>query len=397
MALDKFGKDYLLLALRTGKLIEGFVDAYYGPPELSDLVDNEKLISPNTLLESCKNLQSQLDEQDFIEERMRFLKKTLRAIETSLNITSGKKIPFLEKVFKIYDIKPELFDDSEFYKLYTELDSIFKGSSALSDRLNDFREQHKLSINNLENIFKKASKKIREKTYELFPDLFPNEEEISIDFVKDKPWGAYNWYQGKFKSRIDINIDIPLDCVSVLRFLTHEAYPGHHTEHVVKEQKLYIEQKRFENSILLILAPEAVISEGIGNTAADVLFTDQEKGSFILNELCHEPSNLDLVLIISYYQSQGKMLKILNNIAIHAHEDGWSDDELIKYTLDFNLVPEKYIKQQLKLIRHPLWSSYVFNYAYGENLIKEKFGNHPSPQNFKKLLVNSILPSDLRN
>ncbi|MFX1353246.1 MAG: hypothetical protein ACFFGP_04725 [Promethearchaeota archaeon] len=397
MALDKFGKDYLLLALRTGKLIEGFVDAYYGPPELSDLVDNEKPISPNTLLESCKNLQSQLDEQDFIEERMRFLKKTLRAIETSLNITSGKKIPFLEKVFKIYDIKPELFDDSEFYKLYTELDSIFKGSSALSDRLNDFREQHKLSINNLENIFKKASKKIREKTYELFPDLFPNEEEISIDFVKDKPWGAYNWYQGKFKSRIDINIDIPLDCVSVLRFLTHEAYPGHHTEHVVKEQKLYIEQKRFENSILLILAPEAVISEGIGNTAADVLFTDQEKGSFILNELCHEPSNLDLVLIISYYQSQGKMLKILNNIAIHAHEDGWSDDELIKYTLDFNLVPEKYIKQQLKLIRHPLWSSYVFNYAYGENLIKEKFGNHPSPQNFKKLLVNSILPSDLRN
>lgn len=396
MALDKFGKEYLLLALRMGKLIEGFVDAYYGPPELSDLVDNEKPFSPNTLLESCKNLQNQLDEQNFIEDRIKFLRKTLGAIETSLSVILGKEIPFLEKIFKIYDIKPELFDDSEFYKLHAELDSIFKGSGALSDRLNDFRVKHKLSINNLENIFKKVNKKIREKTYEAFPDLFPNEEEISIDFVNDKPWGAYNWYQGKFKSRIDINIDIPLDCIRVLRLLTHEAYPGHHTEHVLKEQKLYIEQKRFENSILLILAPESVISEGIGNTAADVLFSDYEKGSFILNELCHEPSNLDLDLIISYYRSQGKMLKIFNNIAIHAHEDGWLDDELIKYALDFNLVPEEYIKQQLKFIRHPLWSSYVFNYVYGEILIKEKFGKRPSPQNFKKLLVNSILPSDLR-
>jgi hypothetical protein len=388
MSLNKFGTDYLLLGLRVGKLIDGFVDAYYGPSELRDLVENEEPESPISLLKNCKNLQNQVNEQGFAKERTEYMKKTLEAIETSLNIVSGRDYSFLEKVSKIYDIKPELVDDSEFYKLKEELSSIFEGSEDLSDRIINFKNKHNLPFNTLKPTFEKVSKVIRERTYKLLPDLMPEGESISIEIVKDKPWGAYNWYQGNFKSRIDINTDIPLDCISILSFITHEAY-------AVKEKYLYIEQNRFEHSILMIFTPEAVVTEGIGNTAIDVLFTDHEKGQFILDHICHKSSEANLDLIITYCQIQGELLKLLNNLAIHAHQDGWSDDKLVKYAFDFNLAPENLIRQRLQIIRHPLWSTYVFNYTHGERLIKQKFGQNPSPEDFKKLLINPYLPSDL--
>ena len=44
--LSEFGRDYLFLGLRIGKLIEGYVDAYYGPQELKEKVDHEDKKSP---------------------------------------------------------------------------------------------------------------------------------------------------------------------------------------------------------------------------------------------------------------------------------------------------------------------------------------------------------------
>jgi len=395
MSSYNFGKEYLLLGLRMDKLIDGFVDAYYGPTELKELVGNEKPLPPKNLLESCKKLQKKLINEGFIEERVKILEKTLGAIETSLNIKNGKDLPFLEKVNRLYDIKPELIDDSIFYKLKEKLNSVYQGSGPFLDRFKTFWKKHELTIEKLESKCTRALKLTRDKTYELFPDLLPEGEDISINLVKDKPWNAYNWYLGQTISRIEINTDIPKNCMSVLRLITHEAYPGHHTEHAIKEKRLYIEQKRFEHSILLTPTPEAVISEGIGNTAADVLFSDEEKGQLILDELCHDPSNIDLDIIISQYRAQGNINKITNNLAILAHEDGWSDDELVKYALDFEFMTEKEVRQTLKFIRHPLWSTYVFNYSFGESLIKQKFGTHPTPKDFKMLLTHSILPSDL--
>ncbi|NVM34232.1 MAG: hypothetical protein HWN81_01470 [Candidatus Lokiarchaeota archaeon] len=395
MSSYNFGREYLLLGLRMGKLIEGFVDAYYGPSELKELVGNEKPPSPKNLLNSCRNLQKKLGDQGFIEERVKFLEKILSAIETSLKINLGEEIPYLEKVKRLYDIKPELINDSIFYKLAEKLDSIYQGSGTLIERYNAFKEKHDIPLERLDYTFSQAFKIVRENTYETFPDLFPDSEEISFEFVKDKPWGAYNWYLGDFKSRIDINTDIPVDCVNILKLVTHEAYPGHHTEHAIKEKQLYIEQERFEHSILLILTPETVISEGIGNTAADVLFSDKEKGQLILDHCCHNPSSEDLDVLIERYLGISKLPKLYNNLAIFAYEDEWSDDELVKYSLDFGFIPEENVRQILKFIRHPLWSTYIFNYSIGEALVKEKFGEHPSSKDFKLLLTHPILPSDL--
>jgi hypothetical protein len=395
MSLSDFGREYLLLGLRMDKLIEGFVDSYYGPPELKEKVKNEKPLSPKQLLKSCRSLQEQLNNQGFIKERIKFLHKTLGGIETTLNIISGEKIPFLEKVNRIYDIKPILTEDSFFYKLKNEIESVCEGSGPLLKRINILKKKHEIPVEIIEDTLKEGFDAVRKKTNDIFPELLPEGEQVSFELVKDKPWNAYNWYLGQSKSRIDINTDTPKSCMVLLSLITHEAYPGHHTEHAVKEQKLYIEQERFEHAILLIPTPESVIAEGIGNTAVDVLFSDREKGSFILDKLCHQPSNNNLDILTQQYLAQKKSNIILSNLAILAHEEGYSDDELVKYSMDFEIFVEEDIRQTLKFIKHPIWSSYVFNYSIGETLIKNKFGHHPSPKDFEFLLTHPVLPSDL--
>ncbi|MFX0030575.1 MAG: hypothetical protein ACFE8B_15290, partial [Candidatus Hermodarchaeota archaeon] len=315
---------------------------------------------------------------------------------TSLEVLNGYEIPFLEKVNRLYDIKPELIDDSVFYKIAHELDSIYEGTGGLAERMESIQKQRAVPEDKIEEIFKKACEIVRGRTIELFPGLLPGEEEFSVKAVKNEPWGAYNWYLGNYKSRIDVNTDIPNAWNRILLTAAHEGYPGHHTEHVVKEKLLYIEEQRFEHSILLINTPECVIAEGIGNTGLDVLFTVPEQVKIGLEEFCQNPKKeYSLDALIAENEATKNLMALMNNLAIRAHVDDWSDDQLVEYGLDFGFVIEERLRQNLMFIRSPLWSTYVFNYFIGEMLIKKKFGDRPSPDDFKKLLTQPILPSDL--
>jgi len=48
--ISKFGEDFLLLALRIDKHIKGYVDFYFGPEKLKQIVKNESIKNPNRLL-----------------------------------------------------------------------------------------------------------------------------------------------------------------------------------------------------------------------------------------------------------------------------------------------------------------------------------------------------------
>ena len=47
------------------------------------------------------------------------------------------------------------------------------------------------------------------------------------------------------------------------------------------------------------------------------------------------------------------------------------------------------------MVSNPVFSKNAFMYNLGENLILEKYGRFPRIKEFRDLLVNPILPSDL--
>ena len=100
---------------------------------------------------------------------------------------------------------------------------------------------------------------------------------FELQLVADQPWNAYNWYLGGYKSLIEFNTDLPSRVVNVIDVMAHEGYPGHHTEHSLKELYLFRNKGYIEHSILLVRAPESVISEGIANAGEEIIFSPLEK------------------------------------------------------------------------------------------------------------------------
>lgn len=396
LVLDEFGKDYLLLGLRIGKLIEGYVESYYGPPELKEIVDNEQSFSPKKLLSVCNRLQQELPNQGFSDKRIKLINKMLGAMETSLNIAIGKNIPYLEQVNKFYDIKPELVDDSIIYNVAEKLDELYIGSGSLSDRINTIKKQRAIPVEKIEETYNHAFQIVQTKTKDFFPELLPNNEKLDIKIVKNQIGGALAIYLGNFKSQIEINTDIPTDWMNVLLIASHEGYPGHHTEFSIKEKSLYLEEQQFEHCLVSYQVPKLVISEGIANTGIEVLFTPREIVTIGLEEICPTPEKkYHLEALIADYNANKARIGLLNNLAFHTHVDGWPDEKLIKFGLSFGILTESIIKKNLKFIHHPIASTYVFNYYMGEMLIKKKYGERPSPADFRQLLTHQFLPSDL--
>lgn len=101
-------------------------------------------------------------------------------------------------------------------------------------------------------------------------------EEVEIQLVCGQPWSAYNWYLGQGRSRIDFNTDLPLRAHGLMETLAHEAYPGHHTEGVLKEQ-LYLGRGYAEAAIAPLNTPANVVAEGIGDVGLRAIMDNRER------------------------------------------------------------------------------------------------------------------------
>ena len=98
----------------------------------------------------------------------------------------------------------------------------------------------------------------------------PREERIEVRLTHDQPWGAYNWYLGEARSLIEINTDLPRQVDGLVGYLAHEGYPGHHTEHALREAWQYRGRGQGEYALQLINTPESLISEAIATSALEL-------------------------------------------------------------------------------------------------------------------------------
>ena len=397
--LSKFGEDFLLLALRIDKHIKGYVDFYFGPKKLQDVVSNEAVTSPNKLLDDCNTLQKNMFLQGYDKERERYLEKNLIAMRTSIETLNGVEIPFKEKFRRLYDVDLQPINQSELDNLIEDFNEVYKGTGSLNERMKVLREKRKVPGEKIYPFFKKALTITKMKTKELFGDLLPEKERILIELVNNNTdeakWVYYEWYLGNFCSRIEINPKLNIYWTTFLSAAAHEGYPGHHTNFVVHEQKLYQELNQFEHSILLLKSPKLVICEGIADLAVNVLFSYREQAEIGL-QFCLNGTNQDSIENLTMQNRvREKYSLLLYNIAYHALFDEWSEEKLIRHAANFEVLSQKYIKNVLKLIHDPAHSTTAFLYNLGSKLIKDKYGEFPSVKNFRNLLVNPFLPSDL--
>ena len=402
-APDAIARDYLLLALRLDQHIPGLVDGYFGPADLKAEVDIGQLRSPARLRDDAIALRLRLAEEVAEADRRTWLEAQLIALEAQAAAVAGVGLPYLEHVTRCFDYAPPRHPDAEFEAAAAALDELLPGDTPLAARLAAWDARFEVSLERLPGVLDWLVERFRCAADERFG--LPNGEDLRVSLVRGQPWSAYNWFDGGRRSRIDINTDLPVRALDLVRLVAHETYPGHHLEHAWKETDLVDRQARLESSISLINTPECLISEGLADLG--VRFSvEPEAEADLLVEL-FERAGLAFAadpvvaretadLAVALGRPRAALPAIRGNAAILRHADERSHDEVLTYLIEVGRYAPAVAAKRLEFIEHPLWRTYVFVYAEGEALLRRWLDAVPETDRqarFGRLLHEQLTPA----
>ena len=391
---DSIGRAYLRLAFHIDRLVPGFIDAYFGPPEWKAEAQAEGDIPPANLRRDAQALLQDIATLSD-EQRREWLTKQVTAMMATLWRAGGETLAFEQELRLMYDIQPQWTDEREFEEALHTLDELTPGTQPLADRLDAWNAQFDVPQEKLLPLFIACRDEAQRRTKRLF--ALPEGEEILLQIVQNQPWSAYNWYLGHYRSRVDVNTDLPVRANSMMGLMTHEGYPGHHTEHALKEQRLYREQGRAEASLQIINAPESVISEGLADLGWQMIFSEKELSDWLGEFYSQAGLVVDVACDQAIARARRQLRAVSGNAAFMLHRDGADKAAVIQYLRRYSARTEKQARQSFRFISNPLFRSYVFNYHYGYDLLKRyvEMGNHI--ERFRVLLEQPLTPSRIES
>jgi hypothetical protein len=401
-APDPIARDYILLAFRLEQHVPGTVDAYFGPSDLKAQVDIEQPRSPARLREDAADLRARLAAEVPEPDRHDWLDVQLVALEAQAAELAGDHLPYLELVSRYLGIAPPRHPDDEFRAATATIDALLPGPGTTADRLAALDARLVVPPDRILPVTQWLVDRFRAVARDRFG--LPDGEDLRLGLVKQQPWGAYNWFHGGGRSRIDINTDLPLRAMGVPRVAAHEAYPGHHLEHAWKEADLVDRQGRLENSVLVMNAPECVISEGLANVGFRFV-ASPDKRVDLYAELFEraglaDPAHPGAIresaeLTETLWAPRRTLAAIDGNAAILRNADGLGQAAVVDYLCDVGAYAQERAQKRMEFLEHPVWRTYVFVYAEGEALLERWLAAVPpdeQPTRFARLLHEQLTP-----
>jgi hypothetical protein len=404
--LNQIAEGFVVLALATGDIDKDLVDSYFGPDSLRKRAENLD-IPLDTIKLSCETLINNLEKIDSITNnkheklRLRFLKRQLKALDARLDFLSGKKLDFDSESIAYYDIAAPVYSLKYYEQILDSLDRIVPGNGDLAIRYQNLRNKFIIPKDKIDTVFRTALKKSKEKTYQ-YINLLPKDESFTVEYVTDKPWGGYNWFQGNGHSLIQVNIELPVFIDRALDLACHEGYPGHHVFHTLSEEIFYKQNKWVEFSIYLLFSPQAIISEGTANYAVDLAFDHNEKSDFEKNVLFPlagiNSSQYDLYQKIQYFT---KKLSFISVETARRYLNGnLTKEQAVDWLMKYQLQDRQRAERSIRF--YDKYRSYIINYHVGQELVESYINakvsgldNKSKWQLFTEIITKPTLPVDL--
>ena len=405
---DPIATDYLRLALRLDQHLPGFVDGYFGPAAIKAQVDLESLRPPALLATDAAGLRARLAEEVSEPGRLAWLSVQLVAIEANARALvdapagySGQA--YLEHVRQCFDWVPERRPAALFTEARAEVDRLLPGRGTTIERLAAWDDGLVVPADRLEPLVDWLLAILRERARIAFG--LPDGEALRVALVSGQPWAAYNWYDGALRSRVDLNIDLPIRAPDLIGLLAHEAYPGHHLEHAWKEAQLVRLEGRLESSILLINTPECLISEGLADLGRRFALSSADEPELLVElleraQLAQRSDGMTTAELartaIALRLPRQRLGEFAVNAALRRHVDGADHDTVRTEFGQAALLTPARAEKRLEFIEHPLWRTYIFVYSEGEALLGRWLELVPEadrPGRFRRLLVEQLTPA----
>jgi hypothetical protein len=402
-SVKEIAEAYVKLVLAMGQHDPDYVDAYYGPPEWKkqskkplDAIASEE----RRLREQLAKISERTDEMERL--RRGYLTKQLSALEARVRMLNGEHLKFDEESQALYDAVAPTFPEAHFQEILAMLEPKLPGEGSLVQRYENWRRAFVIPKDKLDAVFQLAIKVCRERT--LAHIKLPPEENFSVEYVTNKPWGGYNWYKGNFRSVIQVNTDLPIYIDRAIDLAAHEGYPGHHVYNALLEKNLVRDRGWIEFSVYPLFSPQSLIAEGTANFGREVVFTKAERLAFE-KEVLWPAAGIDPSRAEEFYDVQDlvKKLGYATNEAARQYVNGKINANAAATWLQkYALMDEKRAKQATKFIEK--YRSYVINYNLGEDMVRsyieKRGGTAEQPEQrwreFEQLLASPRLPGDIR-
>jgi hypothetical protein len=399
--MNAIAESYVKLVLAVGQHDANYVDAYYGPPAWKAFADSAKAPLAD-ILRRADALIAQLGAaptagDDLLAVRHRYLRTQLGSLQARVRMLQGQRFTFDEESKALYDAVAPTSDDAHFQRVIDTLSRLLPGTGSVPDRMEQFRRAFVIPREKLDTVFATAIAECKMRTIRHMP--LPPGERFTVEQVVDKPWSGYNWYQGSYRSLIQVNVELPIYIDRAVDLACHEGYPGHHVYNALLEHRLVRERGWWEYSVYPLFSPQSLIAEGSANYGIEMAFPGEERVAYE-KAVLFPLAGLDASRADTYYAVQELMreLTYAGNEAARRYLNGQitaeqAADWLVRYSLSS---PER-ARQRVRFF--DTYRSYVINYNLGQDLVKAYVERAATPaerwRRFGQLLSTPRLPGDL--
>ncbi len=406
LSMNTIGERYVKLVLAVGQHDADYVDAYYGPPEWKTEAERQKMALPEIASQAGRLIAAipPLSEADRGDElvvlRRDYLRRQLEALRSRVEMLQGTKLTFDQESQALYDAVAPEHPDAYFDQALAAIDAALPGRGTLVDRYDAFRHRFIIPADRLSAVFDRAIAECRSRTLQHV--TLPSSESFTVEYVKDKPWSGYNWYQGNSRSLIQVNTDLPTYIDRAVDLACHEGYPGHHVYNALLEQHLVRDRGWVEFTVYPLFSPQSLIAEGTANYGIDVAFPGDRIA--FERDVLFPLAGLDP----SQAEANGRMraltdpLNYARNEAARRYLNGtFTRPQAVEWLARHAIMPTAMAEQQTRFL--DTYRSYVINYNLGKDLVRQfvdaRSGAAATParrwQEFVRLLASPRLPSGL--
>jgi len=404
--VDAVAERYVKLVLQFGRHDADEVDSYYGPPEWRTEAERDSLPVERivAVADSLRGVIAHLPRAatPLARGRVHALDRQLASLAARARIVGGAQLPFDDESRALYDVVAPPVSDSALARVVARLDSLLPGTGPLADRYQVFRKQLEVPPAKLDAVFHAAIDEARRRTRAHV--ALPDSESFAVALVTGKSWGGYNWYEGRYHSRIEVNTDLPTRIDRAIDLACHEGYPGHHVYNVLLEQQLVRGRGWKEFTILPLYSPQALIGEGTAVVAPDIVFPGAERVAFEKRVL-YPIAGIDTSLADRFARVDAAMRQLAGAGVEWTRRfvDGrMTDDDAVRWQVTYELQSAERARHALAFARQ--YRSYIVNYSVGEQLVRQWLARHgggpeaPAKrwQLYTSLLAAPVTPEDLR-
>jgi hypothetical protein len=279
---EQAAETFVGLTLRLGAMRghEEEVDSYFGPQTLHPAAQDD----PGGLVQLKADADALLSRMELEEAahptpRGSRLLAQIRSFGILLQVIApaARAESFEDEAQRLYGRSVPSVEAGATHQVIAALEAALPGPGPLSQRLAGFYRDFIVPADRRGVVFERALRECRSRT--LAHWQLPRAEKLDVEWTDSVP-AAWHRYRGGWRSTLQINPDAVALAGSAIDVACHEAYPGHHAQFLLQDQRAQPAGLPVEERVVLLRSPASVLREGAANFGVELAFPFEERVAF---------------------------------------------------------------------------------------------------------------------